>query len=207
MSQEKATLIYVGDPMCSWCYGFEPELTEILKALNDEVDFELVMGGLRPYNKETMLDLKDFLTHHWEDVNKASGQKFSYGILDDQTITYDTEPPSRATIVVRRLAPEKEFAFFQGTQILFYKENKNMHLAESYTGLLEDLEIDVEQFAALFESEEMKTLVREDFVRAGEMGVRGFPSMLLKQGDQYTLIANGYAKSEKIIATVRAELK
>ena len=46
--QEKATLIYFGDPMCSWCYGFSDELNDALNLLSDQVDFELVMGGLRP---------------------------------------------------------------------------------------------------------------------------------------------------------------
>jgi len=26
---EGSTLIYISDPMCSWCYGFAPEISEI----------------------------------------------------------------------------------------------------------------------------------------------------------------------------------
>jgi len=206
MSQDKPTLIYVGDPMCSWCYGFAPELTESLDALGDKVDFELLMGGLRPYNTQTMSDLKSFLTHHWEDVSKASGQPFTYGILDDAAITYDTEPPSRATIVVRKLNPAKELAFFKGAQSLFYQQNKNMHLTESYQALIENLEIDFEAFQQLFESDEMKNAVREDFVKSNELGVRGFPTMLLKKDGEYTLISNGYMKNEVIVERVKKGL-
>ena len=73
----KPKLIYIGDPMCSWCYGFSNELSFIVEEYEDTVEFEMIMGGLRPYNTETMIDLKDFLSHHWEDVAKASGKKFS----------------------------------------------------------------------------------------------------------------------------------
>ena len=67
--------------MCSWCYGISDELT-IVHQHYDHIPLELVKGGLRPYNTETMSDLKSFLQHHWEEVNKRSGQEFNYGVLD-----------------------------------------------------------------------------------------------------------------------------
>lgn len=196
MNTAKPTLIYIGDPMCSWCYGIAGELEQVREKYDDELNFELVMGGLRPYNTQTMVELKDFLSHHWEAVHEASGQPFTYGILDDQEMTYDTEPPARATVVVRQLQPNKEFAFFHEVQKLFYLHNKNTHLSESYHDILTTLEIDTKEFDKLFESDEMKELVRKDFERAGEMGVQGFPTLVLQQGDQLTLIANGYASYE-----------
>lgn len=202
MSQPKPTLIYVGDPMCSWCYGIAPELNKVKDHYGDQIDLELVMGGLRPYNTQKMTELKDFLTHHWEDVNKASGQEFKYDILSSDEISYDTEPPSRAAVVVRKMNPEKEYLFFKASQTAFYLHNKNMHLAESYHSILKELELNTEEFDALFHSDEMKELVRRDFERAGEMGVRGFPTLIIKQGDKLDLICNGYLSSKDIIQRI-----
>jgi len=39
-------LIYIGDPMCSWCYGFGKELSEVMQSL-PELRLEIVVGGLR----------------------------------------------------------------------------------------------------------------------------------------------------------------
>ena len=114
-AQDKTTIIYIGDPMCSWCYGFAPEITKVKEHYSD-FDFRLVMGGLRPNGTETMKDLDSFLKHHWKDVNKASNQPFKYDILDDKSFVYDTEPACRATVVVRAMAPEKEFEFFKAIQ-------------------------------------------------------------------------------------------
>ena len=200
--QAQPILIYVGDPMCSWCYGFAPELNEVKEHYGDKLDMELVMGGLRPYNTQMMTELKDFLTHHWEDVNKASGQEFNYEILSSDRITYDTEPPSRAAVVVRKMDSEKEYDFFKKSQTAFYLYNQNMHLAESYDSILAELELDTKEFDTLFHSDEMKQLVRKDFERAGEMGVRGFPTLLLKHGDKLDLISNGYLSSEDIIQRI-----
>jgi len=201
-AQEKVELVYVGDPMCSWCYGIAPELKKVMNHYGDQLDMELVLGGLRPYNTETVLSLKEFLTHHWDDVAKASGQKFNYEILNRGDITYDTEPPSRATIVVREMDPSKEIQFFKKCQTAFYLENKNMHLSESYHDILTELKLDIASFEKLFNSDEMKSKVKGDFIKAGEMGVRGFPTLLLKKDGQYIQIANGFAKAEKIIDAI-----
>ncbi len=206
INEPNLKLIYVGDPMCSWCYGISEELSEVEKEFKGKVNFELVMGGLRPYNTQTMSELKDFLSHHWKDVYKASKQPFNYDVLDT-SITYDTEPPCRANVVVRELAPEQSFAFFKACQRAFYFENKNMHLSESYHDILKELKIDVEQFDKLFASEEMKNLVRKDFERSAEWGVQGFPTLILQQGDNLTLITNGYTDSETMIKRIEAALK
>lgn len=200
--QPKPKLIYIGDPMCSWCYGISDELAQVKQHFDDEVDFEVVLGGLRPYNKETMADLKDFLTHHWVDVHKASGQEFNYDILDDQNITYDTEPPSRAVLVVRKLKPEMEFDFFKAIQKVFYFENKNMHLAGSYHEVLKDMEIDIQAFDELFASEELEALVKLDFARARQLGVSSFPTLLIQVGDSINLVARGFASKEEMISAI-----
>lgn len=203
----KATLIYIGDPMCSWCYGFSPELSKVMDNLEKGVDLRLVMGGLRPYNTETMKELGDFLNGHWKEVQERSGQSFGYDILKDHSFIYDTEPPSRAVLVVRKLNPEKEFAFFKAVQTAFYADNKNTHLVDTYMELAEQMDIDPTAFKTAFESEEMKDAVRRDFEWAAEMGVRGFPTLLLQIGEKYHLIANGYRKAEQVEMVIKEQIK
>lgn len=196
MTQSK--LIYVGDPMCSWCYGISENLEAILKEYNGKLETEIVMGGLRPYNTQTMLDLKSFLTHHWEDVHKASGLEFNYGILDDRTITYDTEPPCRAVVIVRQMNPTKAFSFFKATQKAFYFNNKNMHLVESYFPILDELKLDKSYFEKKFASEIMKEKVKEDFKRSADLGVSSFPTILIEHNGQLHMIARGFASVEEM---------
>ena len=204
VNAQESKLIYVGDPMCSWCYGISEELAAVKTHFSESLDFEMVMGGLRPYNTETMSDLKSFLTHHWEDVHSRSGQEFSYEILDNTEITYDTEPPSRASIVVRQLDASKEYSFFKGIQKLFYLENKNMHLVESYHGLLEQLGIDITEFDRLFHSDEMKEKTKQDFQRSANLSVSSFPTVILKKDGEYFVVARGYATQEQMIKSIES---
>ncbi len=90
--------------MCSWCYGFATEISELKEAL-PEYDFKMVLGGLRPGGTETNEDLADFLAHHWKDVEKRTGQPVNYDVLKDSTRVYDTEPACRAVVVVRSMKP------------------------------------------------------------------------------------------------------
>jgi putative protein-disulfide isomerase len=199
MAQAKAQLIYFGDPMCSWCYGFSPEMSEALDSLAEDVDFQIVTGGLRPYNTETMADLGDFLQQHWEDVNKRSGQPFSYEILKDKTFVYDTEPACRAVVLMRALKPESEFEFFKEIQTQFYQKNKNTNLTETYAELATAFGLNKTEFAKKFESDEFKEKVKEDFTYAQNIGVQSYPTLVLKNGDELYLIAQGYVEAETII--------
>lgn len=202
MAQDKPTLIYIGDPMCSWCYGFAPELSKAADLLEDKVEMKLIMGGLRPYNTEHIDGMKTFLKEHWEHVNQASDQPFNYAILDDPEFIYDTEPPSRAVLVVRYLQPESELAFFKDVQNMFYAQNAHTHVAKNYHDLLDKYDINKDAFDTAFHSDDMKALIRQDFADSQAMGIRGFPSMVLLKDGKYTLIANGYTKAEKVVNMV-----
>ena len=76
-------LIFVLDPMCSWCWGFAPVIEELGTALNDEYTFSLVLGGLR--TKGEMLwneSAKEYLKGHWEQVSQRTGQAFSDSLFE-----------------------------------------------------------------------------------------------------------------------------
>ncbi len=198
---QKSKIIYIGDPLCSWCYGFAPE---ILKVKNhfDSLHFQLVIGGLRPYNTETMADLGDFLKEHWDQVAERSGQPFNYSILKNKDFVYDTEPPARAVIVMRELNRKAEFEFFKDVQHLFYEDNKNIHDVKVYLPLLEKYEVDPEEFENTFESSWAKMEVKKDFQLAQQMGVKGFPAVVLEHKGRLMLVTNGYADGDKIIKAI-----
>ena len=203
--QEK--LIYVGDPMCSWCYGFAPQLDKLVEQYKSKMDIELVTGGLRPYNQTPINEMKEFLTGHWQEVNKRTQQPFNYDILNSQDLTYDTEPSCRAVVVVRHMNPKKEFEFFKIIQEAFYNQNKDLRKVESYYPILDKLGLDKEEFKKRFTSEEYKKLVQKDFERAGALGVRGFPSLLLELNGKLIVLSRGYTTAEEIEELIRSALQ
>ena len=75
-------IIYVGDPMCSWCWGFAPVLTRIKADYGAIAPLRVVVGGLHAFDTEPMNnDYKATIKHHREQVAEATGQPFNYAFF------------------------------------------------------------------------------------------------------------------------------
>ena len=142
-------------------------------------------------------------------MSKRSGQPFRYDILKDHTFVYDTEPASRAVVTVRMIEPEKELAFFKAVQTAFYAESKKTDKIETYIEIAKNLGIDSTKFKELFDSEEARFATKLDFQISSEMGVKGFPSVVIKTKGQFFMISNGYREVsdlEKVYQNVQNQL-
>jgi putative protein-disulfide isomerase len=200
--ETKPQLIYVGDPMCSWCYGFSDELVEIAETFKNDVDFKVIVGGLRPFTKDPWdSDLQHFLRKHWIEIGKETGQKFNLEILNQPNFVYDTEPAARAYKVLESLkAPKLEI--FKSIQELFYFHNTDPKTATAYVDICKKYKVSFDEFKTAFVSDDFKQLTKNDFQYSQQMGVRGFPSLVLIINNQATMITNGYQKAENIIQTI-----
>jgi len=194
-------LIYFGDPMCSWCYGFAPELKQIIEALPD-VEFELVLGGLRPYGKEPIKGMKKFLLKHWIKIQESTGQPFSHDILDDDTFVYDTEPANRAVVTARELKPGIDLEFYDAVQTCFYNESKNVLERSTFEELAYKFGMDKKVFGELFDSDEMKEKTRESFSYTIEQGVNAFPTLVLETTSKKYLLSRGYQKAAPLLEKI-----
>ncbi|RMG21555.1 MAG: DsbA family protein [Bacteroidetes bacterium] len=200
-----STIWYIGDPLCSWCWGFSPQFEQLMDALKGEAQLRIRMGGLRPGTREVMDErLKSFLSHHWHEVHHRSGQPFSFDIMKRDDFVYDTEPPCRAVIVMRHLQPAKEWAFFKAIQYAFYAQNKDTNQTATYLPLVEELGVDWETFREKFESDTFKKKSWQEFAEVAELGIRGFPSVLLQTSGRVHPITLGYMQASLMLERARA---
>ncbi|MEM1215861.1 MAG: DsbA family protein [Bacteroidota bacterium] len=195
---EATELIYVGDPLCSWCWGVSPQLFELeYTAAQQGIGFRLVMGGLRPGGGDPWNEqFTEFLRHHWEEVQARSGQPFTQDLLSTEHFHYDTEPPCRAVVVVREMAPPRTHRFYEHVQHYFYVKNQDPNQVAFYEPICQELGLDFAAFAERFASDAYRQKTRQDFALSQSWGVRGFPSVLLRQGERLTMIARGYSDAE-----------
>jgi len=192
-------LIYVGDPMCSWCWGIAPHLDELARRRPD-LPMRVLLGGLRPGpNAQPMSDdLAPFLAHHWEEVSKASGQPFDHAILERRDWVYDTEPACTAVVAMRSVDDSKVWPLFKRLQSAFYAEGIVLSDRSVYPDLVEGLDVDTEAFMAVFESDAATEETWADFSLVQSWGVRGFPTLLVRTGDSLTRIASGYSTADDL---------
>tara|TARA_R110001592_G_scaffold125896_3_gene336267 strand:- start:4321 stop:5037 length:717 start_codon:yes stop_codon:yes gene_type:complete len=198
---EKVTdkeIIYVGDPMCSWCWGISNHL-KTLKTEYPQFKFSIVVGGLRPGGGEAWDDqMKSFLRHHWEEVTKRSGQPFGYSLFEKETFNYDTEPPCRAVVASRKWMKENDLEFFESVSRKFYVDNEDPSEAEFYRSICQEFNIPFDEFIKDFESDEAKYDTHQEFELNRQWGVKGYPTVLFKSKEQLYQINNGYTEFDQM---------
>ena len=121
--------------------------------------------------------------------------------------TYDTEPASRAVVVVRKLQTDQVFPFFQSVQRACYVENLNVTKEEVLADLATAHGIDREQFQASFQSAELREEVVAEFDHSRKLGISGFPTLLAQDGQQVTPLAHGYQPIEALTPLIDAWLE
>ena len=68
-------LLYIADPMCSWCYGFAPVIEALAVHFGDRLPVRIMVGGLRAGNTRAMTAQdRDYIRGAWTRVGAASGQ-------------------------------------------------------------------------------------------------------------------------------------
>jgi putative protein-disulfide isomerase len=196
----KPKLLYVGDPMCSWCWGFANVISELLENYEDKLEFEILLGGLRPTNDVKVDEkMKDFLLHHWTEVNKRTGQKFDHTILDQLGWIYNTEPACRAVATLRELeGSSKALHFFNHLQKAYYAEGNIITTDDVIKTQATNFGIETEAFMKKFSSDTAKQKIFHEFGTVQQIGIQGFPTLLFIKGDSASLVATGYSDYDKV---------
>lgn len=196
--------LYFADPMCSWCYGFQPVIGQLSDTFGDRVGLRMVMGGLRAGQQQAMRE-KDraYIKDAWARVNAASGQPFDFAFFERETFTYDTEPACRAVVAMRQQAPDKALSFLGRVSSAFYAGNRDTTDVEVLSDIAAETGEDRSAFRDLMETGDLRAETFRDFLFAQQAGVHGFPCLLIgNEGDGYSLITNGFRPIDGMIEGV-----
>lgn len=195
-----ARLLYVMDPMCSWCWGFAPVFDALAsQARAAGLGLHLVAGGLRPGSAQALDDgTRDYILRHWRAVAERTGQAFRFEDALPDGFVYDTEPASRALVAVRSLAPDKVWPLVRAIQQAFYVEGRDVTRGAVLADLAESLGVTREAFAGAFDSAALRERTAADFGRAADLGIAGFPTLLAERHGLLALLTNGYQPLETL---------
>lgn len=209
MSQQAKQLIYFADPMCSWCWGFSPVMTQLLDNYGDKVALHMIMGGLRAGNTVAMDDAqKSYIRNHWEHVAERSGQPFDWAFFERDGFVYDTEPACRAVVVARNQDPRLSYAMMHSIQKAFYADGKDVTNTDVLCDLAEAVGLASGTFRTAFESDDARTFTAQDFATTQQVGVPGYPTLLLGDDEeQLTVLANGYQPYDGLAQRLAAALE
>jgi putative protein-disulfide isomerase len=196
-------LVYFADPMCSWCYAFGPQLTELIahETARQPVNLDLTMGGLRAYNTLVIDDAsRAVLRDHWKHVNEATGLAFNDAALQAAGFVYDTEPSCRAVVAVRQIETAVALDYFHAVQRAFYADGRDTTQENVLAETALSCGIDDGRFLDAFRSEAIRDATRLDFKLTQQAGVAGFPTLCVETNQRLYLLNSGYARASLIEA-------
>jgi putative protein-disulfide isomerase len=194
-------IIYVGDPMCSWCWGFTPELEKLRRHFEGKVHLSLCMGNLRN-GQDWTDDFKSFLHHHWNDVSERTGQPFDFSLLERDQFNYTTEPACRAVCTGRVIDETNAFELFERLQRAFYAEGRDITDADTLCKLAEEAGYAYDTFEKLFNSDSMREQVVSDRYKSRAYGANGFPSLVLTDDEGHLSVIKGYRTYEELLRMI-----
>lgn len=205
-SMEKAKVIYVYDPMCGWCYGFSPVIKEVENEYKHKFNFEIISGGMVVGDREGPIgNFADYILSAYKRVENTTGIKFGepyLELLKKKNYFSSSVKPSIALSYIKDTRPEIAISFAHDMQRLFYFDGKLLHENESYLPLIEKYKLDNAAFFDALVSEKYKMKALEDFNTAKQLGVSGFPTVLLFKNGKYQILSSGYTSKKELIKSL-----
>lgn len=177
------TIIYFTDPICSSCWGIEPQLRKLKLEYGDALAIDYRMGGLLKdwsYNSGGISKPSD-VAHHWDEVSAY----YKMPIDGDVWLTdplNSSYPPSIAFKAAQMQDKVKAVKFMRILREMVFLEKKNITKWEHISAAADKTGLDVALLKKNFEND-AEALFREDLALAAKMGVRGFPSVFISNAN------------------------
>ncbi|RFS21694.1 DsbA family protein [Chitinophaga silvatica] len=195
-------IIYFTDPICSSCWGIEPQLRKLKLEFGNNFEIEYRMGGLLPdwsYNSGGISKPSD-VAHHWDEVSSYYDMPIDGDIWLEDPLN-SSYPPSIAFKAAQLQNKEKAILFLREMRESVFLHKKNIAKWEHITTAAIKVGLDVNKLKADFEGQ-AKTDFEKDLQLAREYGVRGFPTLFFVDGAGHKELVYGskpYAAYENAI--------
>jgi len=199
-----AILYYFHDPMCSWCYAFQPTWQTIKTSLHGKVEVSYVLGGLAPDDDEPMPEsLQQTIQDHWQRIQQVvPGTEFNFDFWTVCEPRRSTYPACRAVIAATNQNQAFEEAMIQAIQVGYYRKALNPSDYSMLLQLADELQLDVQQFERDLQSSETEVELMRQIQLTQAMHVQGFPSLVLTRGGHQHAIPVNYTSSKESLSLI-----
>jgi len=195
-------IMYFTDPICSSCWGVEPQLRKLKLEYGDIVEMNYHMGGLLPdwsYNSGGISKPSD-VAHHWDQASVHYRMPIDGDVWLEDPLP-SSYPPSIAFKAAQIQDATKALNFLRVLKEMVFLKKKNITRWENIEEAACITSLDIRKLKDDY-SVRAEQLFREDLDLARKMGVRGFPSIFISNaaGDtEFIYGARPYALYEAAI--------
>lgn len=191
-----ATLHYIYDPFCGWCYAAAP-LAQASSQISG-LELRLNGGGMLSDNNRRQMSpaWRDYVIPHDKRIAALSGQIFGdayfQGLLADSSVILDSTPPITAVLCAQSLQG-LGLSMLEKIQAAHYQYGMKVANAQVLIALAGELGLAPEKFARRFA--ELSTTATTRHIQQSrkllsQVGGNGFPSFVLEQEGKALQVLN-----------------
>jgi predicted DsbA family dithiol-disulfide isomerase len=202
-------ILYFTDPICSSCWGIEPQLRRLKLEYGSQLDIEYHMGGLLPdwsYNSGGISKPSD-VAGHWDEVSHHYDMPIDGDVWLEDPLD-SSYPPSIAFKAAQMQDGGKAGLFLRRIREMVFLEKKNITKWEYLAAAAAQVGLDAGRLKIDFEGA-AKQAFQDDLTLARSLGVRGFPTLFFSDtsGNRLTLYGvRPYAQFEQNLLTLVPEI-
>lgn len=170
-------IIYYTDPICSSCWGIEPQLRKLKLEYGNNIEIEYRMGGLLPdwnYNSGGISKPSD-VAGHWDEISVYYDMPIDGDVWLEEPLS-SSYPPSIAFKAAQMQDKEKAILFLREIREMVFLQKKNITKWENIAVAGKKVGLEIAKFKTDYEGK-AKELFEEDLKLGRTLGVRGFPTM------------------------------
>ena len=196
-------IVYFTDPICSSCWGIEPQLRRLKLEYGHVVTVDYHMGGLLPswdiYNSGGISKPSD-VAGHWDEVSHHYEMPIDGDVWLEDPLP-SSYPPSIAFKAAQRQDGHKALLFLRRIREMVFLEKKNItrweHLAEAAGSMGLDVTRLAQDYAGAAEQD-----FQADLALARQYGVRGFPTLYVQDSAGGQVMLYGVRPYASMVAAI-----
>lgn len=196
-------ITYFTDPICSTCWGVEPQLRKLKLEYGDYFEIDYFMGGLLPswdiYNSGGISKASD-VAPHWDEVSPRYEMPIDGDVWLEDPLP-SSYPPSVAFKAAQLQGQKTALAFLRRIREMVFLEKKNITKLEHLLQAAAETGLNVAQFQQAYEGQ-AQALFQADLSFARQMGVRGFPTFFFTDENLDRLTVYGFRPYEQFEETL-----
>ena len=197
------TVIFVTDPMCSWCWGMAADLERTRRDAASVFDFDVLLGGINVASTHPVTEFaRGRLASIWRTVNEVTAARFGPG-LPSGDFVYNSTRACVAVEAVRSILNRPPFDYLLRLQTRFFIDGRDVTGADLLRDEAVAIGIDRDEFDAVVALPQTLTRVRDGFALAKSYGTAALPSVLFEVDAVRRLVAGGYVDAPTLLAMLR----
>ncbi len=206
--QTDATLYFVHDPMCSWCYAFRPVWAQVEQQLPAGLRVQYVLGGLAPDTDAPMPpETRAYVQGQWHKImERVPGTRFNFEFWEKCHPRRATYAACRAVLLAREHGRDAEIAMIHAIQDAYYRQARDPSDFATLCELAREVGLPADAFALALNAEPTREALLQEIAFARSIGGDSFPSLFMQRDGVIRSIPHSYTDAAEVIHAIEAAL-